>query len=204
MSYDETLLIVIKCRSRYLSPTLKPSPRCSANAFIRFVLNEKSIHDRIMIIFFRLNFIYFTTIMKQIITTNTTTFRWHRCSLRVEGGGRPDTGWKPTCLTKWPHVNLTCWTGFQTWIAVLRQGMHYHRASRTAIVLSCMYSQKLFSHQWFCGFIELLHKSAPRGTQVPVLCSRNVPQIFTTVSVSLIPNWFYGPIAVLNDGQQFV
>ena len=113
------------------------------------------------------------------------------------GGGRPDTGWKPTCLTKWPHVNLTCWTGFQTWIAVLRQGMHYHRASRTAIVLSCMYSQKLFSHQWFCGFIELLRKSAPRGTQVPLLCSRKVPQIFTTVSVSLIPNWFYGPIAVL-------
>ena len=82
-----------------------------------------------------LNFIYFTTITKQVIFGNQTPLysepfgnqtplhsepfgnqdRWHRC-LRSGGlpvGGNQSTRRKPICLTWWPHDHFT-WPSHMT------------------------------------------------------------------------------------------
>ena len=63
------------------------------------------------------NVIYFTTIKKQVRITYTNPARWHWCLC----GRKRSTQRKPTCLTWWPHDNLTFdasyWTLFNRYVS---------------------------------------------------------------------------------------
>ena len=71
-----------------------------------------SIEPAMYCLLFFLNFIYITTITKQVIQLILIMLvDQHRClrsdGLRV-GGNRSSARRKPTCRTCWPHDHLTC------------------------------------------------------------------------------------------------